>query len=94
MNQLIESHRQQIRDLARARGAKSIQLFGSMARDDAGPTSDIDFLVEMKKGQSAFALGSLLMDLQDLLGRKVDVVTPNSLHSAIRDKILNEATEL
>ena len=48
----------------------------------------------MEKGQSAFALGSLLLDLQDLLGRKVDLVTPNSLHTAIRDKILKEATEL
>ena len=94
MNQLIENHRQQIRALASASGAKNIKLFGSMARDDAGPTSDVDFLVEMEKGKSAFALGSPLMDLQDLLGIRVDIVTPGSLHSAIRNKILNEATEL
>lgn len=94
MDQLIEKNRDQIRELARIRGAKNIRLFGSMARNDARATSDVDFLVEMEKGQSAFALGSLLLDLQDLLGRKVDLVTPNSLHSAIRDKILREATEL
>ena len=94
MDQLIENHRDQIRELARVRGARNIRLFGSMVRDDACATSDVDFLVEMEKGQSAFALGALLLDLQDLLGRKVDLVTPNSLHSAIRDKILKEATEL
>ena len=94
MDQLIERHRDQIRELARIRGAQSIRVFGSMARGEASTTSDIDFLVEMNKGQSAFALGALLMDLQALLGRKVDLTTPNSLHSAIRDKTLNEATEL
>jgi hypothetical protein len=94
MDKLIENHRDKIRELAKTRGAKNISLFGSMARNQASATSDVDFLVEMEKGQSAFALGSLLMDLQDLLGRKVDVVTPNSLHSAIRDRILREATEL
>lgn len=94
MDKLIENHRDQILELARSRGAKNISLFGSMSRGEARETSDVDFLVEMEEGRSAFALGSLLMDLQDLLGRKVDIVTPNSLHSAIRDKILNEATKL
>lgn len=94
MDQLIEMHRARIKELARSRGAKNIRLFGSMAREEASATSDVDFLVEMQKGQSAFALGALLMDLQELLGRRVDLVTPNSLHSALRDKILSEATEL
>jgi len=94
MDQPIENHREQFLELARIRGAKNIRLFGSMARDEENATRSVDFLVEMEKDQSAFALGPLLMDLQDLLGRKVDVVTSHSLHSAIRDKILNEATEL
>ena len=65
-----------------------------MARGQALATSDVDFLVEMQSGKSAFALGGLLMDLQDLLGRRVDVVTPNALHPAIRDEVLNEAVDL
>lgn len=94
MDRLIEENRQQILDLATRRGARSIRVFGSMARGEAKVTSDVDFLVEMQAGQSAFALGGLLMDLQDLLGRRVDVVTPKALHPAIRDKILKEAIDL
>lgn len=94
MDSLIETHRQQILELAMQRGAQRIRVFGSMARDQAQATSDVDFLVEMQSGKSAFALGGLLMDLQDLLGRRVDVVTPNALHPAIRDEVLKEAVDL
>lgn len=94
MDKLIETHRQKIIELAKSRGAQRVQLFGSMAKDSATPTSDVDFLVEMRSGSTAFALGGLLMDLQDLLGRRVDLVTPNALHPAIRDKVLKEAVEL
>ncbi len=94
MDPLIESHRQEILRLARKRGAKRIRVFGSMAGDRATETSDVDFLVEMQKGKSAFALGGLLKDLEDVLGRHVDMTTPNALHPAIRDKILREAVEL
>lgn len=94
MDRLIENHRQQILELARKRGARRIKVFGSMATDRATAKSDIDFLVEMQKGASAFALGSLLKDLEDLLGRRVDMTTPNALHPAIREKILHEAVEL
>ena len=94
MDSLIETHRHQILELATQRGAQRIRVFGSMARGQALATSDVDFLVEMQSGKSAFALGGLLMDLQDLLGRRVDVVTPNALHPAIRDEVLNEAVDL
>ncbi len=94
MDPLIEAHRQEILRLARKRGADRIRVFGSMAADRATETSDIDFLVEMQKGKSAFALGGLLKDLEDVLGRPVDMTTPNALHPAIRDKILREAVEL
>jgi len=94
MDKLIETHRQRIIELAESRGAQRVQVFGSMAKDSATSTSDVDFLVEMRSGSTAFALGGLLMDLQDLLGRRVDLVTPNALHPAIRDKVLREAVEL
>ena len=94
MDRLIEINKQQILELARRRGARQIMLFGSMATDKATEKSDVDFLVEMQQGSSAFALGGLLKDLEELLGRKVDMTTPNALHPAIRDRILHEAIEL
>ncbi len=94
MDKLIETHRQRIIELAESRGAQRVQVFGSMATGSATPASDVDFLIEMRSGSTAFALGGLLMDLQDLLGRRVDLVTPNALHPAIRDKVLKEAVEL
>ena len=94
MDRLIEMHRNQIIELAKRRGATQIKLFGSMATGKATEGSDVDFLVEMRQGSSAFALGGLLKDLEDLLGRRVDMTTVNALHPAIREKILHEAVEL
>ena len=94
MDRLIKNHQQQITELARMRGARSIKVFGSMATDRATSKSDVDFLVEMQSGTSAFALGGLLKDLEDLLKRRVDMTTPNALHPSIREKILHEAVEL
>jgi hypothetical protein len=91
MNALIESHRNQIRALAEKRGIRNVRLFGSMARDSATPSSDVDLLVELEEGRSGLALGGFLQDVSELLGRKVDVVTENSLHMRIRDKVLKEA---
>jgi hypothetical protein len=91
MNALIESHRIQIRALAEKRGIRNVRLFGSMARDSATPSSDVDLLVELEEGRSGLALGGFLQDVSELLGRKVDVVTENSLHMRIRDKVLKEA---
>ena len=62
-----------------------------MARGDASNLSDVDFLVEGSGPLSGFALGALLTDAQDLLGRKVDIVTVNSLHPLMRDRVLRES---
>ena len=94
MDPFIEQHRQKIKQLAAQRGALRVRLFGSMARGEAGPESDVDFLVEMEEGRSALALGGLLMDLEDLLGRRVEVVTPAALHPKIRRKVLDQAVDL
>ena len=94
MDQLIEKHREQIKQLAILRGALRVRVFGSRAGGNAGPESDVDILVDLEKGRSALALGGLLMDLQDLLGAKVDVVTPAALHPKIRDKVLRQAVDL
>ncbi len=65
-----------------------------MALDDADDDSDIDLLVDVREGTSGFALGGLRMDLQDLLGRRVDVVTEASLRPEMRERVLREAIRL
>lgn len=94
MDQLISKHRSQIKSLAEQRGAKKISVFGSRALGTSGPNSDVDILVELEAGRTAFALGGLQQDLEDLLHMKVDVVTPASLHHTIRDKVLQQAVDL
>jgi predicted nucleotidyltransferase len=73
--------------LAAQYGVLNVRVFGSMARDDANDASDIDLLVDAPPGTSGFTLGALLMDLQDVFGRRVDVVTENALHPAIRQRV-------
>jgi len=94
MDRLIEEHREEIKHLATLRGASRVRIFGSRARGEARPDSDVDILVDLEKGRSALALGGLLMDLQDLLGKRVDVVTPAALHPKIRENILKQAVDL
>lgn len=91
---LIETKRKDILRLAAKHGAYNVRVFGSAARGKVGPESDVDFLVELEPGRSLFDLGGLLMDLQKLLGREVDVVTEQGLHWYIRDQIIAEAHPL
>ena len=94
MNSLIKEKKTAILKLAQLHGIKNVRLFGSMVRDEATAASDVDFLVDLEEGRDLFDLGELLMDLQDLLKRKVDLVTDNSLHPKIRTQILKEAKPL
>ena len=94
MHSLIETRRAEIRALADRHGIDDVRVFGSMARGDADEGSDVDLLVTLPKGQSGLALGALLMDVQDLLGRRVDVVTERGLHPDLRHRILEEAQVL
>ncbi len=94
MDELLDSNREEILALAAQYGASNLRLFGSVARGETSPGSDIDFLVEMEPGRSLFDLGGLLMDLQDLLGCEVDVVTEKGLRARIRQRVLDEAVAL
>jgi len=80
--------------LASRHGAKNVRIFGSAARGEAGPESDVDFLVKMEDGRSLLDLSALVADLQDILGRKVDVVSEDGLYWLLRRKILKEAKPL
>ena len=83
-----QGHRHQLIELARRRGIGNLHVFGSMARGDADADSDVDLLVTLPPGASALALGGLVMDAQELLGRRVDVVTEPALHPALRERVL------
>ena len=94
MHPLIEAHRSEIRALAEHHGIRDVRVFGSMARGDADETSDVDLLVKLPSGRTGLALGGLLMDVQKLLRRRVEVVTERGLHPALRERILREAEPL
>lgn len=94
IDQLLKARREEILRIAAKHGARNVKIFGSAARGEARPGSDVDFLVELEKGRSLFDLGGLLMDLQDLLGCEVDVVTVNGLRARIRERVLQEAVSL
>ena len=94
INEIISEKKEQILALASGYGAYNIRVFGSVANGTADERSDVDFLVDMEEGRSLFDLGGLLMDLQNLLHRKVDVVTEKGLHWYIRDRIIEEAKPL
>jgi predicted nucleotidyltransferase len=91
---LLKTHRKEILELASKHGATKIRVFGSVARGDARPDSDIDFLVNLESGRSLMDLARLLRDLQTLLGREVDVVTEAGLRPRIRPQVLKDAREL
>ncbi|MFT5368885.1 MAG: putative nucleotidyltransferase [Candidatus Latescibacterota bacterium] len=94
LHNLIIKEKARILELAQKHGARDVRVFGSMARNDATHKSDVDLLVDLEEGRDLFDLGAFQMDIQDLLHRKVDVVTENSLHLMIRDRVLSEAIKL
>jgi hypothetical protein len=94
MHPLIETHRAELLALARRRGVTGVRVFGSMSRGDGSDNSDVDLLVTLAPGTSALALGGLLLEAQELLGRRVDVVTEASLHPALRDSVVAGAVLL
>jgi uncharacterized protein len=90
----LRQRRSEILHIAQVHGARNVRVFGSVARGEEGPDSDLDFLVDLEPRRNLLDLGHLVMDLQDLLGRKVDVVEPEGLHWYIRDRVLKEAVAL
>lgn len=91
---LFQDKRETILQIARRHGATNVRVFGSVSRGEARADSDVDFLVDLDEGRSLLDLGGLLMDLQELLGCPVDVVTEKSLRPRIRERVLREAMPL
>jgi len=87
----IIQRREQIIALARQYGASNLRIFGSVARGDCDEKSDVDFLVRFEPGRSLFDQGGLLMDLRQLLGVNVDVVSEGALSGRFKQMVLKEA---
>jgi predicted nucleotidyltransferase len=94
VDELLKEKRDEILRIANKRGARNVRVFGSAARGEADEESDIDFLVNMEPGRNLFDMGGLVMDLKELLGRNVDVVTERGLKPRIRERVLREAVAL
>ena len=92
--QVIQQNKEPIHEIPRHHGAHRLRVFGSVARGEAGPASDIDFLVQMDPDCSLLDQVGLIQDLQALLGSSVHVVTEKALHWYIRDRVLAEAVAL
>ena len=90
MNMELEEVKKKILPILRHYGVSRAALFGSFARGEEREDSDIDILVEFEGEKSLLDLAGLKIELEDLLGRKVDVLTYDSLHHLLRDRILQE----
>lgn len=91
---LVAGKRKQLRSAAKRHRVVRIWLFGSRARGTARPDSDVDLLVKMEPGSSAFDLGGFLADAEDILGTKVDVADLDGLKPAFRSRVLLEAVPI
>ena len=90
-SQLLEEHREAIREAAIRCRTSNPRVFGSVARGNDNDNSDLDLLVDPLPGATLFDLGGLQVQLQDLLGVRVDVLTPGDLPVGFRERVLREA---
>ena len=94
LDQLLGEKRDDIKRIAARHGAYNIRVFGSVARGEAGPESDIDILIDVGPTTSSWFPAGLILDLEDLLGRRVEVITEKALNPELRDHVLREAIPL
>lgn len=94
MSRSVRAQREAILALAAKHGASNVRLIGSAARGDARPDSDIDLLVDWSPETSLLNHAALLLELDSLLGRKVDIASDGWLKPAIRDSVYRDAVAL
>ncbi|HXF05409.1 MAG TPA: nucleotidyltransferase family protein [Blastocatellia bacterium] len=94
LERLLKEKREEILKIAAKHGARNVRVFGSVARGEADEQSDIDLIVEFEPGRSLLDHAALWLELQELLGCKVDVVSERGIQPRIRDRVLREAIPL
>ena len=92
--ELVNQRREDILRIAQRYGARNVRIFGSVIHGEDNAKSDVDVLVNFEPGRSLLDHVALMQDLEDLLGRKVDVVSEKAIHWYIRDRVLKEAKPL
>lgn len=94
LSPLLQARRDEIRRIAACHGARNLRVFGSTVRGEETADSDIDILIDLAQGRSLLDIIALKQDLEDLLGRHVDVVTNDAISPYLRETVLSEAVEL
>ena len=94
IERLLRERRSEILEIAARHGAVNLRLFGSAARGEAGPDSDVDLLIDVREPVSPWFPGGLIADLEELLGRRVDVVEEAALRPILRPYVLRDAVRL
>ncbi|MBD2205128.1 nucleotidyltransferase family protein [Calothrix sp. FACHB-1219] len=94
IDEILKAHREEILQIAAKYGAYNVRVFGSVARKEATPDSDVDFLIELEPQRTLLDQIALMQSLEELLKRKVDLTEPDNLHELIREKVLREAVVL
>ena len=94
IEQLLKEKRAEILQIAKQHGAYNVRVFGSIARGEAGPESDIDLLVALEKGRSLLEFVALNQDLEDFLGKKVHLLSDEGVHPYLKKHIYEEAVVL
>jgi len=92
--ELLRKRKTELKRIASKYGATNIRVFGSIARGEADEKSDLDILIEVKRGFTLMKHAGLMLELEELLGCKVDVVVDRSLKPRIKDRVLAEAKPL
>jgi uncharacterized protein len=94
IDQLLREKRDEIERIAAKHGARNVRVFGSVARGEARQDSDIDFLVDTSSETSSWFPAGLVLDLEEILGCKVEVVTEKGLNPHLKQRVLDEALPL
>jgi hypothetical protein len=94
IRQALEEKRDEILNIAAKHGAYNVRVFGSVARGDDRPDSDVDLLVDVGTTTSSWFPAGLILDLEQILGRPVEIVTEKGLNPHLREHVLREAVPL